>query len=799
MAADRENYAAPTATGRVVEVWSLILRHLLLITFMSGVGVGLGYFYFLRTPPSFQSSARMLIRNESNNQAIPFQGMESNYQTKKEEPHALLIASPVVVEKALKTPFFALAGSKKTEAAARLMKLAETGEKVDSSDEPEYDTKRALKDLPCFEGVSNQTGYIISRLTARPAMQNGVESRDVFNLDYRDSDPLNTKIVLDTLVVAYDDWLGDSHSQGGGEVLNLIQNAQNTLKKDLTRLEKDYADFRQTTPSLYQGDFKAINVHKDRMTEIEIARSKLRILLTERRAELQSLNDALTRGGSREAIALMLQSLKPDPRLTDAGVKTPASQLFQLMLDEQLLLLELGPEHPKVNAKRKMIEMTREHLAKDTSDDDQGIRPPRGDFVTVTMDSIRHEISSIDAKILELDKLFENERYAARSVEDYEIQSDVFRKDIERTEQLYQGVVKRLDELNLLQNYGGYKTNVISPARPGIHVAPVFLQCLLIGAFCGAAVGFAISYLAEANDKTFRSPEEVSEHLDLPIVGHIPVIERESAGVSGDSSLDKMLVTYFKPKSRLAESYRAIRTSLYFSTRGEQHKVIQITSPNPGDGKTTLSANLAVSIAQSGKRVLLIDADFRRPRIHDLFGLDKSVGMSSVISGEAELPDAIQSTEVENLWGLPCGPRPNNPCELLTSRRFEELLEILREQYDFVIIDTPPLLAVTDPSAVAARVDGVILTIRLSKRTRGEAAKATELLASMGGNTLGVVVNGIGKTTGYGYGYGGYQYQYNGRYSYEKGGENPYYADSDEKSPSDDRAKRRSRVGRSTT
>ena len=186
--------------------------------------------------------------------------------------------------------------------------------------------------------------------------------------------------------------------------------------------------------------------------------------------------------------------------------------------------------------------------------------------------------------------------------------------------------------------------------------------------------------------------------------------------------------------------------------------------------------------------MLLIDADFRRPRIHELFHLDKSVGMSSVISGDAELPDAIQTTEVENLWCLPCGPRPNNPCELLTSRRFEELLEILHEQYDFVIVDTPPLLAVTDPSAVASRVDGVLLTIRLSKRTRSEAAKATELLASHGGNTLGVIVNGIGKTRGYGYGYGGYgyggyggyggyQYRYNEQYGVSAEGDNPYYAD----------------------
>ena len=166
---------------------------------------------------------------------------------------------------------------------------------------------------------------------------------------------------------------------------------------------------------------------------------------------------------------------------------------------------------------------------------------------------------------------------------------------------------------------------------------------------------------------------------------------------------------------------------MYFGTQDENHKVIQITSPNPGDGKTTLAANLAVSIADSGKRVLLIDADFRRPKVHKYFGLDNAVGVSTVIAGEAEIPDAIRPTAVENLSAMPCGPRPHNPADLLTSPRFKEMIDLVREQYDFVIVDTPPLLAVTDPSVVAPRVDGVLMVLRLSKHARDAAMRATEL------------------------------------------------------------------------
>jgi capsular exopolysaccharide synthesis family protein len=468
------------------------------------------------------------------------------------------------------------------------------------------------------------------------------------------------------------------------------------------------------------------------------------------------------------------------------------------MVDEQMLLHDLGPQHPKVIAAGKKIEATRDLFYQDIPEDERPKRAKKTDFLTICVEAIKHEIRSLEARIMELDQLFEDERHESRAVTAYELKNENFQKEILRTETLYQGVVKRLDELNILADYGGFKTNVISPPGIGYHVAPKLLQSLLIGAVCGAIAGFGLGYLLERNDKRFHSPEEISEYLRLPIVGHIPVIHLDSRPIGNNSKIDRSLVAFHKPKSRLAEAYRGIRTSLYFSTRGEQHKLIQLTSPNPGDGKTTLSANLAISIAQSGKRVLLVDADFRRPKLHKLFGVKPTVGMCSVLTGQTELPDAIQPTEVENLWVLTSGPRPSNPSELLTSRRFEEMLQVLREQYDFVLVDTPPILVVTDPSAVAARVDGVILTFRLTKRTRFEAHRATEQLSSVSANVLGVVVNGVGKKRGYG-GYGGYGgyasrtydgYQYTSMYGDDSARNRPYYSEDENPEPVKDRSTR---------
>jgi capsular exopolysaccharide synthesis family protein len=170
---------------------------------------------------------------------------------------------------------------------------------------------------------------------------------------------------------------------------------------------------------------------------------------------------------------------------------------------------------------------------------------------------------------------------------------------------------------------------------------------------------------------------------------------------------------------------------------------------------------VAVAIAQSGRKVILVDADLRRPRAHRIFGLTARKGLAQVIAGAAELSEVVQPTVIPNLSVLPCGARPADPAELLTLQRFSDLLEELRETYDYVLVDTPPLLAVSDPCAVAPRVDGVMLTIRVSKNGRPAAERACDLLAGLKVHVYGVVVNGVGKEGAMaGYGSAGYQYAY---------------------------------------
>ncbi|MEZ6124794.1 MAG: CpsD/CapB family tyrosine-protein kinase [Planctomycetaceae bacterium] len=259
--------------------------------------------------------------------------------------------------------------------------------------------------------------------------------------------------------------------------------------------------------------------------------------------------------------------------------------------------------------------------------------------------------------------------------------------------------------------------------------------------------------------------------------------EQKLRKIPKDTVIDRSIVTLHLPRSRPSEAYRSVRTAVCFSALGSNHRVIQVTSPAAGDGKSTLAMNFAVSLAQSGKKTVIVESDFRRPKVHKLTGVENSVGVVDVLRGTAEVDDAIRETELNGFFVMPCGSRPRNPSELITRPEYEQLLEVLRQKFDYVILDTPPVLVVTDPCTVAPRADGVLLCVRLSRQTRDFGRRALEQLRDVGANMTGIVVNGVEESDAYGYGnynYSDYRYRYKDyTYGYQERNNESYFADAD--------------------
>ncbi len=734
----------PAGSETHLDLLAILWRRKWIVACLPVIALALGYLYYFKAPPVYQSAAQILLVKRQ--AELPIAGVEQRGGYEETlSTHMLVLTSPLIVGRAVKS--------------------------------------HDLASLPSFRGVEDVTARIIDGLTASRAGSRDARDPNVIVLTYEGPQPQDCRAVLGAVIQSYQDFLSATYEDFSEETVQLISQAKDSLHTQLTQKEAAYREFRQQAPLLWKGA-EGANLHEMRLAQIEDARSQVLLKNAQIRARIDAITTALKRGGNRAALTLLIDN-SGSADASGGALGGFEGQLFASLLEEQMLLENYGPQHPKVMAVRKKMDLIRRYMQdKPSSRADQP-----ADFLTLYIESLRQEVKIGEQKQRQYDDLFRQEREAAKALASSQLADETYRNEIGRTQRLFDGVIKRLEEINLVKDYGGISTQIISPPDNGRQVQPKLALILTIAGVLGVLLGLGLGYLVEVADKSFRNPDDIRRQLGLPLVGHIPLIAGRTfeLGQGGKgtaaSSLDRVLCTFHRPKGRYAEAYRAVRTSLYFSTRGEGHNVIQITSPDSGDGKTTLAGNLAVSIAQSGKKVLLMDADFRRPRIHKYFGVDNRKGVSSVIAGTAKIPESIQQTLVEHLSVMPCGPRPDNPAELLTSPRLKDLIEAVREKYDFVIIDSPPLLIVTDPSAVAPRVDAVLLVMRLKKTARDGMIRSAEILDSLGAKVLGVVVNAVGKAGRYGYGgyryrYGyGYGYGYGYKYGYGADGDNVYYTD----------------------
>jgi capsular exopolysaccharide synthesis family protein len=221
------------------------------------------------------------------------------------------------------------------------------------------------------------------------------------------------------------------------------------------------------------------------------------------------------------------------------------------------------------------------------------------------------------------------------------------------------------------------------------------------------------------------------------------------------------LITFGHPKSMLSEAYRNIRTSILLSFSEKPPKRIAISSPNPTEGKTTVVINTAIALSQTGAKVLIIDTDLRKPRIHKLFNEENGVGLSNFLSGHGKLESIIKKTEIPNLYYIPSGPIPPNPSELIGSNLFKNMMESLGEKFDHLILDTPPVLGFTDSVILSTTVDGIILVVLGGKTPRETLLLAKEFLHQVNAKILGVVINRVDiQRSDYGYYYYRYHYYY---------------------------------------
>jgi capsular exopolysaccharide synthesis family protein len=621
------------------------------------------------------------------------------------------------------------------------------------------------------ESIPERVAFLKSRFSvAREKEPGSNQPSNVLLLSFRSLHPADAPRYLKAIVAAYRDELSGVYEDAStrqlkrlDEEIARLTKAQTDIRVQLQEAERklrgvvDPATGSVLVPGISQEPPERVQQRISDNRTLQTARELDRIGIENK---LRQIRDA---GKSRaERLSVMTRLGVPVDRPSIFGdVRDPESMLASLKYKRGELAVRLGPGHPEMVALSNQIKALEDEVEKRGGPSDDELERYRR--------KLESELSGIVAQTERLKEQIAADEDTVRRMAPLQQAIRSYEATLQRDAAELLTAVREKDRVSGTRSTGGFEVRDVSKPADGVQVAPVLVQSLLLGAVLGLVLGSGLGLWAEMADRGFRSPADIRRRLGLPILGHVPVIRtNEPFEVKPTAALDPALVVYLRPKSAEAEAIRGIRTQLLFSTSNRDHQMIQVTSPNGGDGKSTITANLAIALAAANKRVVLVDCDLRKPRVHKLFAIqDPSVGLASVVADTADLGDAIRTCEIENLSLLPCGPRPSNPAELLTNPRFPEVLADLRASYDYVLLDTPPVLAVSDPATVAPRSDGVIVVFRMTPNAGPNTERAKEELAAVTKHLLGVVVNASSeRDMGYGYGYAyKYDYQYSDSYT----------------------------------
>jgi capsular exopolysaccharide synthesis family protein len=497
--------------------------------------------------------------------------------------------------------------------------------------------------------------------------------------------------------------------------------------------------------------------------------------------KLEELNKALTSAQSermdKESFYNLVQSGNPDAiatgatALDSAGAQSAGAQsdsgLLEGLLVKQAdlkiqaaeLNTQFGPAYPKLaqlNSQLKEIDNQIQAEMKKI------VNKVRGQYMT----ALGRETLLREA----LDK----QKQEANKLNESAIEFNMLKRDADTYRALYEGILEKLKEAGVSAGLRSNNFQIVDDARPPSYpIEPNIPRNLGFAFVLGLASGVGLAFLREGMDNSIRTTEQAHVISGLPSLGMIPLGSKSAREgpdpkrlVIASSKEAVELVTQVRPQSQMAESYRALRTSLLLSNTGAPPKVIMVTSALPQEGKTTTSINCAVVLAQmmvqKGGRVLLIDADLRRPSIHKTLGMGPRSGLSNVLTGTVKLEKAIAPTSIlPNLFVLPAGTPPPDPAELLASTEMRDLLTELREQYDHIVVDTPPSLSVTDAVVLSPRADAVVLVIRAEHTTKQSLRRARELLGQVNAKVIGVLLNAVDLSSPDYY----YYYEYQGKYA----------------------------------
>jgi polysaccharide biosynthesis transport protein len=452
-------------------------------------------------------------------------------------------------------------------------------------------------------------------------------------------------------------------------------------------------------------------------------------LVTKKLSELSTdVTAATAERISKEALSREMNSA--DPENSSVVMNNPLivelKKTYAALDSEYNQMLKIyKPDYPKMVRLREQISQIKKKMDKETR---KIVSSVKKDY-EVALKGEKQLKAAMNAQTKE-----------ALALNERSVQYQILKREADTNKELYNGLLQRLKETGVSASLTASNIQVLDRAEvPKTPFKPNKTRNIMLSLIGGLLGGIGLAFFTEYLDNTIKTPDDVEKKIVLPPLGLVP----EYSGAK--SNLPIEYISHSDSKSPMAEAYRSIRTFLLLSSGGKPPRVMMVTSPERDEGKTTTSINTAISLTtQSDVKVVIVDADMRKPRLHSIFELGNAKGLSTYLSGNMEFgDDLIKSTDIKNFNIITAGPIPPNPAELLSSYRFRDLIQGLYSLYNFIIIDTPPILGIADPLIVSQYTDGVIMVVRSGKTPKETAKEARRLLEGVNAKILGVVLNSV--------------------------------------------------------
>jgi succinoglycan biosynthesis transport protein ExoP len=711
----------------LMDVWRVLIKQRLTILLVTVLFTAVSAYYVYRTKPIYESVARVEIK-PNNPPNVGLQGL--NEQANGEDPDVALHTEVRILS-----------------SDSVLLETAESLHLIDRL-RADANPKGAVSDPPSSAPLTpaervELIGYIRGGLSVSI-----IPNTDLVEIHYRSTDPKLGTAIVNQLVETYSDEDLRLKYDRTMHVSTWLQQRLGELKEQAANAQVRLAEYQKEHNIVGTDENSNLTLQTLGQISGELENAEAdRIMKEARLREYESLNPNL-------------QALMGD----NPALETLHSQLTDLETQRSELTARLGPNHPQMKQLQIQINKVQSQIDNEISLARAQVQAEYNGAVRVEND-LRSRLGAQEDAAYKL-----NEGVA---------QYAILRHEAELNRELYDALQMRLKEASVTAGLSAADIAVVDSAQtPLTPIAPRKSMSLSLGFVGGLFCGCVLAFLIESIDDTLQTSEEVESVAMLPSLAAIPHIPYEVSGrkeilkregAIGYLAAKQTLTSLLDPKSNCAEAYRGMRSSLLLSSIDNPPRIIAITSAFPGEGKTTTAVNCAIVLAQRGERVLLVDADLRRGALHHVFGItDLSFGLTTVLvqpNSHREIP--VPLPELPTLHVLSAGPRPPNPAEMLSSKRMEEQLHLWTKEFDRIVLDTAPVLAVSDTQAMAVLSDSVILVARAGMTRKRALIRARDLLLRINSTIAGVVVNDVNMRleTFYTYRYGMYGYRYGHRYN----------------------------------